>query len=61
MSDFKYEHINDVGYEVCTQLRRIADAQEALLAIALEARGERMKMAAKMADALKRPLEEKPL
>lgn len=40
-------------------LERIADAQESLLAIAVEARGERMKMAAKMADALKRPIQEK--
>ena len=45
---------------ILRQLTRIADAQENLLAIAIEARGERVKMAAKMADALKRPLQEKP-
>lgn len=41
-------------------LERIAVVQESLLAVTLEARGERMKMAQKMTDALKRPLEERP-
>lgn len=40
-------------------LERIARVQEGMLAIAAEARQERLKLSAKMQDALKRPFEEK--
>lgn len=40
-------------------LNRIADAQEGMLAIAAEARVERLKLSAKMQEAMKRPLQEK--
>lgn len=41
-------------------LERIARAQEGMLAIAAEARQERLKLSAKMQEAMKRPLQEKP-
>lgn len=40
-------------------IERIARAQEGMLAIAAEARQERMKLSAKMQEAMKRPLEER--
>lgn len=40
-------------------LERIARAQEGMLAIAAEARQERIKLSAKMQEAMKRPLEER--
>lgn len=41
-------------------LERIARAQEGMLAIAAEARQERLKLSAKMQEALKRPMQERP-
>lgn len=41
-------------------LERIARAQEGMLAIAAEARQERLKLSAKMQEAMKRPLQERP-
>lgn len=41
-------------------LERIARVQEGLLSIAMEARQERLKLSARMQEALKRPLEERP-
>lgn len=46
--------------ELLAILERIARAQEGMLAIAAEARQERLKLSAKMQEAMKRPLMEKP-
>lgn len=51
---------DELGLEIIKQLKRWADAQEALLAIAMEARAERIKLSTRMQEALKRPLEERP-
>lgn len=45
--------------ELLAILERIARAQEGMLAIAAEARAERIKLSAKMQEAMKRPFEEK--
>ena len=45
--------------ELLAVLERIARAQEGMLAIAAEARQERLKLSAKMQEALKRPMEER--
>jgi hypothetical protein len=45
--------------ELLAVLERIARAQEGMLAIAAEARQERLKLSAKMQEAMKRPFEEK--
>lgn len=43
---------------LCVALERIALVQEGLLGIAAEARAERIKLSAKMQEAMKRPFEE---
>lgn len=48
------------GTLIIEQLERIARAQEGMLAIAAEARQERLKLSAKMQEALKRPMQERP-
>lgn len=50
---------DELAIEIIKQLTRWANAQEALLAIAMEARAERVKLSAKMQEALKRPFQEK--
>jgi hypothetical protein len=45
---------------IATALEQIVRAQEGMLAIAAEARQERLKLSAKMQEALKRPMQERP-
>lgn len=67
MSKYKPEHFPDyIMYDaavdrenIALALERIARAQEGMLAIAAEARQERLKLSAKMQEAMKRPFEER--